>query len=219
MRIVLSLLHQSQCLPSILANETVVQIRRVYYQPHERAEFLLQILPSVLCETSKSICHALMPPSIGHMFCFPVVSYRCPFAPAALPAFFATTDTPDFQQLPLFPSPLTGLVLRSHFRVLACWISLVSCAPVCGLPTLPTTPERNSVLTICPTVLSPAGLLKPSAYLKLQLLGAQRIQGRFPPLLFAPRSLSRLRIKAVVTARPARLDTEPVVPVTRVEFI
>ena len=142
---------------------------------------------------------------------FPLFSISIwrPFAPAELPAFFATMGTSDSPAPPPSPSLFTLVGGCAMFRADA-GVSLVTAQSLCqaryGL--------RSRVVNTpgpfysAPCLLLPAGVPKPSAPSNAVISGLHPSRSALS-VTIAPRLLSCLRIKQPIAGLPARLDTWP----------
>jgi hypothetical protein len=144
------------------------------------------------------------------MFPLSVISNRCPFAPAALPAFSATLGTSDSQTSPP-PSSLFRLVRECAHNFMRQCLGLLGYRAIA---------VSDSTRLFNPGWVSPARQCagETVACWRLETIGPLP-RGHFgtsspsrsaSPVTIAPRLLSCLRIKHGVTAVPARLDTWPV---------
>jgi len=134
-----------------------------------------------------------------------VISGRHPFARPALPGVTARMGGSDFHASPP-ASSLLHLFAGARLQRTDARISLVTAYSQCqarhglgprGVP---------APLAIAQRRLLPAGGTNPSALSNQNFRGSTPSRSA-PPVTFAPRLLSCLRIDASVTSRAARLDT------------
>jgi hypothetical protein len=139
----------------------------------------------------------------------PVIPYRHPFAPPALPGFIAHMGASDFRQSPLFLAFYTCPRVRPSLNVL-CRISLVTAYSLCvarhGLR-----PRGGTLHSPCRT--RSFCLLTRRRH---RPIPSYEFRGSIPSrsalsVTIAPRHLLCLRIKHDVTTIPARLNSRPVV--------
>ena len=161
------------------------------------------------CETNKLCVHAQNPLGVGACIPCSLSQNRRPFAPAELPAFIATIDASDF--------PPPG--------------SRPRCSDLSGSARIFFTRRRRDLLGYCSLLMScsirpriPGGRIQLAfdvGYVivcwfveTIDHLRKESFRDSTPSRIalaapIAPRMLSCLRIKRVITSVPARLDTWP----------
>jgi len=193
-------------LASFLSLEAFTQALGVKQQTHQGIEPLSQPLACHQCETLKLGCHGLQSSRRRAVCRSRVISNRHPFARPALPGVNATMDGSDFHASP----PVFSLSTLVH-----------GCPPPADrymdLPgyhkfsmsgsTRPRTPGSTRVARRYATPIVACRGAKPVGTLQRQNFRGSTPSGSAPPVTFAPRLLSYLRIDAPVTSRAARLDT------------
>lgn len=144
------------------------------------------------------------------MFPLSVISHWCPFAPAALPAFIAHMGTSDSRPPP--PSSSLFRLVRGcaqYFKrrwpgLLGYRAFAMSGSTRLSNPGWVPPARQYAGETVACWRLETIGPLPRGHF------GTSSPSGSALPVTFAPRLLSYLRIKHVITATPARLDTWPV---------